>query len=36
MRPDDFHDNRQTQTRSVATNAFPTPEALEDPLPILG
>jgi hypothetical protein len=36
VRPDDLHDDRQTQTGTLAANSFAAPEALEDALPILG
>ena len=35
MRPDDFHNDRQTQAGSVGTNPLAAPEALEDMPPIL-
>jgi len=35
MRPDDSHNDRQTQTGTLATDAFTPPEALEDVRPIL-
>ena len=34
MRPDDLHDDRQTQPGSVGTNPFAAPEALKDVRPI--
>ena len=35
MGPDDFHNDRQTQSGSVGTHPFATPEALENVRPIL-
>ena len=35
MGPDDFHNDRQTQSGSVGTHLFTAPEALEDVWPIL-
>ena len=35
MRPDDLHNNRQTQSGSVGMHPLAAPEALEDVWPIL-
>ena len=35
MGPDDFHNDRQTQSGYVGTHLFTAPEALEDVWPIL-
>ena len=35
VRPNDLHDDRQTQTGTLAANSLAAPEALEDARPIL-